>query len=370
MMKIAAIITLYDLNNIGNRLQNYALQQIIRTLGFDTVSLSYWEEDPIRAMVKRILKKENHKILLKSKEAIKDERLQTRRYKKIRIFDQKYIKSRLINGKRERLFKSLDDSCDFFIAGSDQIWNPLFWSKRKQVEHFFRFFLCFTKPEKRISYAASFGINALPQIWEKPMAAELAKFEMISVRENSGAMIVKKLIGKDVPVVLDPTLLLTAPQWRTIATGIVTHEGRYVATYFLGKQSETARREIHAAADAMDAKIIDLMDNKSDYYFIAPDDFISIIDHAQAVFTDSFHGTVFSILFHKSFRVFSRFGDNSPNMSSRIDTLLEKTQLTECVRQKRFPTPDEFHRADTLLEQERKSSMQFLKSALKFHSNK
>jgi len=95
-------------------------------------------------------------------------------------------------------------------------------------------------------------------------------------------------------------------------------------------------------------EIIEMMDWHSPYYTFGPDGFLEMIDHAQMVFTDSFHGTVFCILFHRQFYVYQRLENDGrdANMFSRIDTLLSKTGLTQCAREHRPPTEEEFARAD------------------------
>ena len=366
-MRQFTIITLYGLFNYGNRLQNYALHQKALDFLSDGATFAVWES-PIKSFTKKIakifLKKESGKVTFKTLDDFKKAAPDQKRKRSFLRFTKQYIPSLSISNSQAAL--SLKSTCDFFIAGSDQIWNPLFWDRKNPWPEFNRYLLTFAPPEKRIAYAARFGIPVLPQEWEKPFAKELSKFKAISVREESGAQIVKKLIGKDVPVVLDPTLLLTAQEWRKIETHTLSENKKYILTYFLGPQPESVRIEVQQKADAFEAEIIEMMDWHSPYYTFGPDGFLEMIDHAQMVFTDSFHGTVFCILFHRPFYVYQRLENDGrdANMFSRIDTLLSKTGLTQCAREHRPPTEEEFARADELLEKEREFSMNFLRAAL------
>lgn len=365
-MQRFAIRTIYGLYNYGNRLQNYALQQIMcsalssgSTLIENPQSIS-----PVKRLAKMFLKKEKGKILLKTCKDFQKEKADKNRKNNFLSFTEQHIAPRHIPDSQLTSFS--EHSLDFLIAGSDQIWNPLFWSRKDPMPEFNRYLLTFTPPSKRIAYAASFGIPKLPVEWEDKFAVELAKFKAISVREESGAQIVKKLIGKDVPVILDPTLLLTAQEWRKIETHTLPASKKYILTYFLGPQSETVHTEVKKKAGKLGTEIIEMMDWRSPYYVLGPDGFLEMLDRAQAVFTDSFHGTVFCILFHKPFYVYQRYENDGSdaNMFSRIDTLLSKTGLTQCVAEHRPPTEEEFAHADKLLEKEREYSLQFLRDSL------
>lgn len=366
-MQKFAISTLYGLSNHGNRLQNYALQQIMcGALSEGTTFVRGAKRaSPIKRFAKIFLKKESGKLRLKSQEDFQKEATTNKRKRNFLLFTEKYIASYDISSPH--LSSLPENSFNWFIAGSDQIWNPLFWNRKNPMPEFDRYLLTFAPPEKRIAYAASFGIPELPEEWKGAFAQELIKFKAISVREKSGAEIIKKLIGKDVPVVLDPTLLLTAMEWREIEAHSLPDRKKYILTYFLGPQPENVHAEVQEKAKEFGVEIIELMDWRSPYYILGPDGFLEMIDHAQAVFTDSFHGTVFCILFHKPFYVYSRYLDNldtPSNMESRIDTLLSKTGLTQCVQKHRPPTEEEFAQADRLLEKERLLSMNFLKESL------
>lgn len=369
-MNNIAIVTFNGAINYGNKLQNFALTRTLRYLcGQCPVTL--WPAQPpnrMKRLAKTILKKENGQLVLKGRGDYLIDHVDQKRKAAAEKFGEKFINKVSITDSAA-FFTSKSNACyKQIIAGSDQIWNPLFWNKKDPMPEFNNYFLTFATPEKRIAYAASFGIDTIPPEWRDKMAAELVKFKAISVRETSGARIVKELTGRDVPVVLDPTLLLTADKWREIEPGILAGQPdkKYILTYFLGPQPQQVLDEVQAEARRQNAEVIEMMDPKCKYYTLGPDGFVEMIDHAQAVFTDSFHGTVFSILFHRPFRIYTRYNNDGSNagMGSRLDTLLEKTGLTARIQAHKFPTPTDFAQADALLEKERESSMQFLRDAL------
>src|SRR5699024_9478535 len=96
---------------------------------------------------------------------------------------------------------------DFFITGSDQVWNPL------NINNLNKFFLTFTEPKKRIAYAPSISSDKLPEEYLADYKNWLEGMDSVSIREDTGAMIIKDLTGIDAPVLADPTLLLTKEEW-------------------------------------------------------------------------------------------------------------------------------------------------------------
>ena len=364
-MKKIALYTLYGLFNFGNRLQNYALQQSITSLGLKASTLvdkRLGRGFLIKNVAKLFLKRSNGKIRFKNLEDYAEE---PRKYN-FQKFNDKYIEMHRLHTSKIYFPSSVSDNFDFFVVGSDQVWNAEGWNGKYGLANWYNYTLQFAPPEKRIAYAASFSINKLPCQWEKPFAEVLPQFKAISVREETGAEIIRNLTGLEVPVVLDPTMLLTVSEWRKIETHTLEDTEKFILTYFLGPQSENIYREIEKKASDLNLPVINLMDYKSKYYCSGPDRFLELVDRAEIVYTDSFHGTVFSILFHKQFYLYQRnlTLEGYSDMGSRLDTLLKKTQLTERVRNREMITEEDFKKADMLIEKEREASMQFLRDAL------
>ena len=143
----------------------------------------------------------------------------------------------------------------------------------------------------------------------------------ISMREKAGADLVKKLTGRDVPVVVDPTILLSKEEWQKIEMVPEWYNGeKYILTYFLGNPSPIIKN----LAKKNNWKIFNLMDKSNlDLYASRVEEFVYLIEHAELVATDSFHACVFSILMNTPFLVVNRKEKGMADMTSRIDTLLE-----------------------------------------------
>ena len=225
-----------------------------------------------------------------------------------------------INTKLDfKIRNNLNEKYDYFIVGSDQVWNPNFWSKK--CDHANIRFLKFISKEKRIAYAASIAIPEIPKDKEQFFQDSLNEMKAISMREKAGADLVKSLIGREVPVVVDPTILLFKEEWQKIEMVPEWYHGeKYILTYFLGNPSPV----IENIAKKNNWEIYNLMDkNNFDLYTSRVEEFIYLINHAQLVATDSFHASVFSILMNTPFLVINRQQKGAADMTSRIDTLME-----------------------------------------------
>lgn len=336
-------------NNLGNRLQNYALQCVLENLGMNVVTSSI-------VAPKRPLLRYLKTTLMSFRNKTTDDRFMR--------FNKK------IHWKNDSMSHMHDDpEIDFYIAGSDQIWNPYFSANSE------REFLTFALPHKRIAYAASMGVDELPLKCIKDYTKYLDGIPFISVREESGAKIIKKLIGRDVPVVLDPTLLIDKKNWKTIAdSSNITHEKPYIFTYFLGIKNNKYNLHIKQKAKLHNMKIISAVggdDGRTP--IIGPADFINLLSHATYVYTDSYHAVIFSIIFNKNFVIFDRpaelgYGD----MSSRFETIFNLTGLkSQWIRSESQlnSSMEEINYSDTNLRIMKKSdeSIAFLRKALRLN---
>ncbi len=259
---------------------------------------------------------------------------------------------------------------DFLITGSDQVWNPNLVTGLKDT------FLLFAPREKRIAYAASFGISEIPGKWKERFAQWLTDMKAISVREQRGAEIVKELTGRTVPVLVDPTMLITAQEWNEIAHSpywLKQYGNKgYILLYFLGKMPTKVKENAYQLAKSKNLTVIDLMNRSNmEWYLSSPSEFLYLISHAELIYTDSFHGTVFSILYHRPFIVCEktekRKGDS---MNSRLLTLLERFRYTERLVTEDIdymvndPFDMDFTNVDLILAKEREKSVCFMQNAL------
>lgn len=197
----------------------------------------------------------------------------------------------------------------------------------------------------------------------------------ISVREEAGAKIVKALTGKDVPVLVDPTLLLTKEEWSSIITRPVWYKDeKYILLFFLSDVPAKVKNIVDKLAAEKGLKIINLMDKSNiDYYASSPDEFLYLIKNASLVYTDSFHGTVFSIIMRVPFVNCSRenFG---MNMDSRIHTLLKLFDLNDRkgLKENNYKIDNPFEikyvNIEGILDKERERSKKYLQKALNINN--
>lgn len=211
---------------------------------------------------------------------------------------------------------------DAFITGSDQVWNLTWYVPA--------YFLDFVPSEKtKISYAASIGMKSLDDEQKQIFKNSLKDYQAVSVREEASTEMLKEISPHTPQYVLDPTLLLSAQEWDEISAERVIEE-KYVFCYFLGDdRRERKIAEKYARKRGLKIVTFPHIANKvvrSDFHFgdirmfdATPEQFISLIKHAEYVFTDSFHATVFSNIYHKEYFVFERAGRKG--MGSRIYSL-------------------------------------------------
>ena len=344
------LVTIYDLNNYGNRFQNYALSTVLNRFGDDVITIpdiipSYYTN--IYRMIRHLGGEVYRHILLTEKHKRRNRFLKFTR-KNINTASCFVLKTLLSNEHAS------------YVVGSDQVWNPYF-NHLSELDT-----LSFLKDGKGISYAASFGVDDLPEEYA-PQLAEIGKhFKAVSVREASGKKILEPYV-EDVQVHVDPTLLLTPNEWEKVMQK-PRHftKNKYVVLYFLGQLNETRRSQINEFANRLGYEIIEIMDKSSVYYSYGPAEFLWVMQHAEAVFTDSFHGCVFSFLFDKPFVVYDR-EDNNQNMASRMETFLPWFHLEDRTYTGNFPEDlleHDYSKGYQLLEVERKRSNDYLNQYL------
>lgn len=333
-MKRIGIHTITDYANYGNRLQNYAVQEILKSLDFEvetivnrfpqntqTVTIAmrlqqFISQSPI-ALVQKIAEKISEhwqKALLKE---CKQKKIAT-----FSAFTNKYIVETPFVISDKDVPEDIDERYDFCVTGSDQIWNPniRFGSSLD--------FLSYVSPQKRIAFSPSFGVTHIPDNYKDLYRQYLLNMNTLSVREERGAEIIYKLCGRIATVLVDPTLVLTRQQWLAISKpATVKPTKSYLLTYFIGDISKKRMKLLKHIADLKNLEIVQLNSlQDSKRYDADPSEFIDYIKNAAIVCTDSFHSSIFSIIMERPFVVFNREG-KSAVMSSRLDTLLGKLKL-------------------------------------------
>lgn len=338
-MKIG-IISLYNekTQNIGGILQAYALNHVITNMGHEAYSINFCRENNGNSLfkTKRSLKRSwvggyfrIYRLIKKRISHGKAVNIQaplSQRRAVIMDFKRRFIPSTPRCSHND--ISAYGELYDAFVCGSDQIWNL------SNPEYYLSF-----APESktRISYAASFVDGKHIEINRDFYRHYVNALDAISVREKANCALMKRVSGREVEWALDPTMLLPQGAWNDICAERQFAD-EYVFCYFLcdnrrmrGIAGDYAKRKGlklvtlphlngYAAADMGFGDV--------QMYDAGPREFISLIRHANTVFTDSFHCCVFSLIYHTEFFVFNR-SDNGLSMNIRIDDLLEMADMKE-----------------------------------------
>ena len=367
MFRIAQL-TLNSYVNYGTTLQKYALQQVLNQFADFTESL--WFQDmqfyPESGVVGYL-----QKSFPDDCDEISEKKYTYRAMifaNKFREFENRYIKNRF----ELPYIEDIADEYDFFVVGSDQVWNPAFCIKSS-----YNFlFLNFAPREKRIAYAADIGFSRIYDTIKEKMRNGISGFDNISVRDENSFKIVKELTGKDSTIVMDPTLLLNAEDWLKIAlkpSWIDEKYSRgYILTYYLRYYAPDF---INDWAKKLNLPVINLLDFHNHWHYtVGPDEFIWLIANASLIFTNSFHGVALSINFKKPFFVYDfpldEWGIYGFKIYQRIPYLLKKFELQNRImkKTKNYNVNSlfdiEYPNYDEILVQWRKQSLDFLSSAL------
>ena len=307
-----ALITLSLLNNYGGAIQNFAMQQVLNKMQVKSKTIDYLKI-PRPSFFKHVLGWIKTFILLFAFRRRKFTKY-THKGTRKEIF-QKFIDKYISTTKKCYRYEiKMLDGCDAVIVGSDQVWRPLY--NYRVEDRFLKF--AEDLPIKRIAYAASFGVDN----WEytpkqtRECSRLAKKFDAISVREESGVKLCKEHLGVDATWVLDPTLLLTKEDYLPICEDIPVCNEKYIAVYVLDENEETtATYEKEAAARGLNIKKFHA-DSKST---LTVPEWIAMFRDASYVVTDSFHGTVFSIIFGKEFKCVY----NKDRGAARFESLLK-----------------------------------------------
>lgn len=365
--KKVGIVTNFKNCNYGSVLQSYALQTIINDLGYDCENLAYDftnNEITTASLLTRIIKNPN--LIYQKIKRIKNG--QDRRWDNFVSFLNNYIK---VN---PRVFRSIgelkntNNIYNAFICGSDQIWAPNQFNEL--------YYLSFVNNrEHKIAYAPSIGLPSIPDNLKYKMSELIKGIKYLSIRERQGADIVKELTGIDIPVVLDPTLLFNKNGWLNIAKESKINKP-YILCYFLG-ENPIHRKMADEYSKKTGLKKLVLPFVKDDYLWgdilhksAGPMEFINLINNANIVFTDSYHGLLFSINFNKQFRAFMRFDSNDILcQNSRIINVLNTFNLQNALVNDHADKSINYSEIDFLnankkLEDMRKFSLDFLQNSL------
>ena len=358
-MKVAQL-AIDDYKNYGNNLQKYAIHTMIKKFAdeveffwyqpnFFWVESASFPEPPKNIPATNFY--ENMRYFLR--EAV--------RLSKIKEFTDRYIKTRF----NLPYLSETADEYDFFVVGSDQVWNP-------GADLFPITFLPFVPREKKIAYAASISKPEIPDKLKKDFKKGISDFAHVSVREENAVKLISDL-GLEPPLlVVDPVMLLTPEEWLEIARRPSwfheKYERGYILTYYLRNSPPP---EIKSVAAKLNLPVINLLDiNNFNHYTIGPEEFIYLFAHASLSYSNSFHGIAFSILFKRPFVNCEYDDSSSRGMGMRIPSLLKMFGLenriayTDAFHKIKSPLEIDFSVRDKVLPIERMKAFKFLSNAL------
>ena len=357
--KKIGIFTLLS-ENYGNRLQNYAVQtvlkqyfEIVETINVESIPYLVESFKKIHGNIRFL--SFLYPFLLKTKTMIK--LIRDKKKKNFAIFDKRIAFSKKsVYISVHGYSKNIEHQYDAFCAGSDQIWNVQ-WKTLCSINSFLPF-----KNDCKISLSASFGVDDIERSGD--IARWLKDFKALSVREEAGAKIIKKVCGRDAAVLIDPVLMLSSEEWNAIAKKPKKmNDGPYVLTYFLSPMCDKAKvlfdklKKNYAVVSLNDEK--DLIAK-----YAGPSEFVYLFRNASLVLTDSYHACIFSFLFDKPFLVYDRNWTNS-KMNSRLITFFDKFHLERKYAESKTLNDlweHDYRESYELLKDERKKAFDFLDS--------
>lgn len=336
-MKKIGIVTLYrNNNNYGGQLQAYAMQKLFTTDN-SVAQLISFETRSDKYIVKRICDLGPSKFMINAcrkvlfREFVKRNPIGSQydlRMRRFKIFQDGICHTELYS---ETDIETANESFDLFVCGSDQVWNPGWWNS---------ILLLRFAHKPKYAYAASIGREVLGNVDKNMLKTALRDYRAVSVREKQAEDLLREILDKEIPLVLDPTLLINREVWSRIAA-LPQHEERYALLYMLGDDWDM-KKKIYTLCKSLGVKVIEIALEKDLYYsaqlkyadlFICdagPSQWLGWIANADYVFTDSFHGTVFSVIFEKMFWCFmSGKKNNRKNINSRLYSFLTLAGLSE-----------------------------------------
>lgn len=360
------IITCHFVHNYGAVLQAYALSKKLEQLFPNTIVEIIDYRPEYLAVHHKVLhvgaEKYRHNALLKIMYIV---RTFPFRYKTYKNFDN-FVHNRLsITDKQYISFEQLKENppiADVYICGSDQIWNYRVDNGKDPS-----FYLEFVKKGYKVAYAPSFAVSDILEEEANIIKPWIENINLLSVRELAGLGILSKMGFHNVPVVLDPVYLLDKSDWIGL-THEIKRRKKYILIYKITR-NKALYTLAHVLAKQVDADVIEIgfsakCDGKVDRYLcgVKIEDFLSFINGAEIIVTDSFHGMSFSIIFEKKFVVFDR-----GSVNSRIESMLNLTQLNEQFYSSEknadfyINHPIDYTRVNALLKEEQIKSVNYLK---------
>lgn len=362
-MKIG-ILTFHCAHNYGAVLQCYALQEMLKNMGHKVEVIDYRPEYLLAPYRKFSLSRFKRSSLLSIvKACIRESLLLVKRIRRYNAF-QTFINKRF-NLSPTVKDKAIPPFYDVYIMGSDQIWNPKITKGFDPV--YFGFFNFDKENRKYISYAASMETKELDKESKDFIEKALMNFDAVSVREAQLKTLLQPLTGKDIELVLDPTLLAYKKIWDAIAIRPKINK-KYILVYQVRYNVNTIRIARQLAKD-INAEIIEVtsalricFSNKSRQN-VSPEEFLGWIKNADCVITTSFHGTAFSVIFNRPFYCIKLNDGGDTRSASLLKSIGLENRLIDKSENPAF-SPIDYSEANKRLEYLQSISTAFLTKAI------
>lgn len=343
------IVTFHKADNYGAVLQAYALQKTLANLGADSVFLEFQEPAPKTESHNEAVRKGPHAFAARLREAGKA------RSARFEAFRNRYL--RCSSPLPAEQIEELNDRYDIFVTGSDQVWNLCLPEADE------RYFLPFASPDKRISYAASFGMDEIPDELKEWYADRLIGFRSISVREERGRELVRELTGRDCAVCLDPVLLLDRADWQSLVTA--HSKTPYLFLYMVGYDADlAARAEQEAEERGLALRTVTggfiPQYGLASWSDVGVEQWLSLICGSGGVFTNSFHCTAFAMLFGRPVTT-AMLRDGLARRNGRLEELL-RLGGSECRGNPAVISSEDFA---ARIREKRERSIDYLRSSLR-----
>lgn len=359
------LITFYHIHHYGAVLQAYATRCAVESLGSECEILNYYVNQN-----NELFKKPTsiRSAAANAHTALHYRALQARRDR----FEEFARKCLPVTERRYGSFEELQrdpPAYDVYLSGSDQIWNPKLFPDGRFDPVFFGAFA----GGRKIAYAPSFGIPRIPDGMEEELKGYLSQFSALSVREQQGQKIIRDLTGREVPVVLDPTLLLRREDWNVLAAEPAMRRG-YILCYCISEPGALIPY-VRRLAEETGLPVVQLCGIRQKVHPRAecildagPAQFLGLFRGAGYVCTNSFHGTVFSLQFEKPFFTAVAPSEMAAPEQSRTFSLLQSMGLTERIVGKGDTAglldPIDYAAVSRRLEEGRTGSLTYLQDAL------
>jgi hypothetical protein len=365
MAKKIGILTLHFGYNYGGVLQSYALMKVLQSLGYDTKIIDYHSKSifsffigfPFTISIKSLkmvwLKIRYHNCCKKTFSQFRKENLQcTKRIKTNKI-------------------AAVANLFDTIIVGSDQVWNP---SQHKRNVYFLDW-----KPDfkgRKVSYAPCCAINKVEKNYRKKITVALHDFDFISVRNQETFDFIKDLIAYEPLIVADPTLLCDFVEFKK--RRLISHD--YILTYILGSEIQGGHQSVLNLVKSRfpqmpvysiiltenNPQILDFSDKT--LYNVSPNDWIKLILYSSFFYTDSFHGVLFALKYHRPFIGFYSEGLRASRFIDMKNKYRLKRQIIKSVSELKSDLNEiiefDYSFVDKVIQEQKEISLLYLKNAL------